>query len=374
MNHRATRLVGFEAAALELSWKSGVSHYTAHLLDALSKQDGGWRWALLSSRPPASPIPANVELASGWRIHNRSLWIQFALPLIVSRLQPHLCHFTNSIAPLYLSCPYAVSVYDMSLYLYPRLQPQRSLWLVRTILPAVTRRAAAVITVSESSKKDMVRLLGLPADKVHVIHGAAGGEFRLIQDPAELERVKRKYGLDAPFILSVSTLEPRKNTARLVAAFSELRRRGRREQLVLVGQLGWHYRPLLKQIEQSGVKDAIRLLGYVPGEDLPAIYNLARVVAFPSLYEGFGLPIVEAMSCGVPVLTGNTSAMAEVGAGAALLVDPFSENEIEQGLHRLLTGDSLRDELREAGLVRAAQFSWIGAAAQTLAVYQKIVS
>ena len=221
MNLRATRLVGFEATALELSRKSGVSHYTAHLLDALSRQDRGWRLALLSSRPPASLVPANVELAYGWRIPNRSLWIQIALPRIVSRLQPHVCHFTNSIAPLFLSCPYAVTVYDMSLYLYPRLQPQRSLWLVRTILPAVTRRAAAVITISESSKKDIVRLLELPADKVHVIHGAAGGEFRMIRDPAELERAKRKYGLDRPFILSVSTLEPRKNMTRLVAAFSK---------------------------------------------------------------------------------------------------------------------------------------------------------
>jgi len=366
------RLVGFEATALELRQKSGVSYYTAHLLNSLAEQDSGWRFVLLMSRAPACAISRNVRVPAGWRLPNRSLWMQFVLPRLVARLCPQVCHFTNSIAPLSLTCPFVVSLYDMSLFLFPRLQPRRSLWLVRSILPAVTRKAAAVITVSSSSKNDILRVLGLPPEKVHVVYGAAADTFCPIENPLELEPTRRKYGLEEPFILSVSTVEPRKNLSRLLTAFSEMRRRGRREQLVLAGQLGWHYRPLLRQIEQSGLRDAVRLLGYVPEEDLPHIYNLARAVAFPSLYEGFGLPIVEAMACGVPVLTGNGSAMAEVGAGAALLVDPLSAEEIEHGLVRLLTDESFRQELRGAGLARAMQFSWARAARETIAVYQKI--
>jgi glycosyltransferase involved in cell wall biosynthesis len=365
-------LVGFEATALELHQRSGVSHYTAQLLHALVKRGGHWRFAFLSSGAPACSIPENLLIPDGWRFPNRSLWVQLALPRIVARLKPQVCHFTNSIAPLSLSCPFAVTLYDMSLFLFPSLQPRRSLWLVRSILPAVARKAAAVITVSHSSKQDIIQVLKLPSEKVHVVHGAAADAFHRIEDSAALEIARRKYSLDAPFILAVSTLEPRKNLSRLVAAFCELRRRGRREQLVLAGQFGWRYGPLLRQIEASGCKNAIRLLNYVPGEDLPAIYNLARAVAFPSLYEGFGLPIVEAMACGIPVLTSRRSAMAEVGEGAALLVDPLRNEEIEEGLYRLLTDNSLREELSEAGFKRAKRFSWDRAADETLAVYQKI--
>jgi len=367
-------LIGFESTALEISQQSGVSCYTAHLLHALARQGGDWQLTLLSSRPPVCPIPANVRIQAGRQLPNRTLWMQFVLPRIVRRLRPDACHFTNSIAPLSLSCPYAVSVYDMSLFLFPRLQPRKSLWLVRSILPAVTRKAAAVITVSESSKRDICRVLGVVPGRVHVIHGAAGDLFRVIEPPAELERVKSRYGLDTPFILSVSTLEPRKNLERLVAAFAQLRRQGRRERLVLAGRIGWHCRPLLRQMAAGDLKDAIQHIGYVPAADLPAIYNLARVVAFPSLYEGFGLPIVEAMKCGVPVLTADRSATAEVGEGAALLVDPLSVEAIADGLRRLLDSASLRADLREKGLARAARFSWDDAAGKTLSVYRSIIN
>jgi glycosyltransferase involved in cell wall biosynthesis len=372
MTVRVPSLVGFEATALELRQQSGVGHYTAQLLHALVKRRSQWHFAFLSSRPPACPIPEDILIPDGWRFPNRSLWVQLVLPRIVAGLKPQICHFTNSIAPLSLSCPFAVTLYDMSLFLFPKLQPRKSLWLVRSILPAVARKAAAVITVSHSAKQDIIQVLNLPPEKVHVVHGAAAEAFHRIDDSEVLESVRRKYSIDGPFILAVSTLEPRKNLSRLVAAFCNLRRRGRHEQLVLVGQFGWRFGPLLRQIEASGYRDAIRLLNYVPSKDLPAIYNLARAVALPSLYEGFGLPIVEAMACGIPVLTSRRSAMAEVGEGAALLVDPLQKEGIEEGLYRLLTDESLREELSAAGLKRALRFSWDRAAEDTLAVYEKI--
>ncbi len=367
------RLVAFEATALELQHSSGVGGYTSQLIHALVKR-GGWRFALLSSRAPADRVPEGLEVPACFRFPNRSLWMQLAVPRIVARLNPRLCHFTNSVAPLFLSCPFVVNVYDMSLFLFPHLQPRKSRWLVRSILPAVTRKAAAIITVSDSSKRDILRLLKLPPEKVHVVYASAADDFRPIKHPMELERIRSKYGLHDPFILSVCTVEPRKNLSRLVAAFAQLRRHGRREQLVLAGQFGWHFEPLLKQLEEGGLKHSVKFLGYVPAGDLPVLYNLARLVAFPSLYEGFGLPIVEAMACGTPVLTSNRSSMAEIGHGAALLVDPLGEEEIEQGLMRLLSDDTLRQELRERGFARAAEFAWSRAAEETAAVYRKIGS
>ncbi len=367
-------LVAFEATALELCNRSGVGNYTAKLLQALVARDDGMRYALLASRPRNVRIPQGVAVPDGQYFPNRFLWIQLLLPRIVRRLRPSLCHFTNSIAPLSLCCPFAVTVHDMSLFLFPRLQPRKSVLLVRSILPSVVRKAAAVITISQSAKADIVRVLKVPAARVHVVYGAAGSEFQRISDARELERVKRKYRLDVPFVLAVGTLEPRKNLPRLVRAFARLRRGGRGEQLVLAGQLGWHYRPLMQLIECSDLRGAVRLPGYVPPEDLPAFYNLARAVAFPSFYEGFGLPIVEAMASGTPVLTSNCSSMAEIGAGAALLVDPSSEEDIEHGLLRLVTENPLREELSAAGLARAAEFSWDRAAAETAAVYRHIAS
>lgn len=367
-------LVGFEATALELRNRSGVGQYTAQLLEALVKRGGDWRYVLLTSRPLTCAIPEGVLVPAGRKFPSRSLWIQFVLPRIVTQLRPRLCHFTNSLAPLSLSCPFVVTVYDMSLFLFPRLQPRKSLLLVRSILPTVARKAAAVITASSSAKEDIVRVLRVPAERVRVVYAAAAGEFRVIQSAGELNRVRRKYMLEDPFVLAVSTLEPRKNLSRLVKAFEGLRCHGRKERLILAGQLGWRYQPLLRQIEESGLKEAVRLLGYVPSSDLPAIYNLARAVAFPSIYEGFGLPIVEAMACGTPVLTSNLSSMAELGAGAALLVNPFSEEEIRDGLLRVLTEEALREELRSAGLDRAANFSWKRAAEETAEVYQSVVS
>jgi glycosyltransferase involved in cell wall biosynthesis len=260
----------------------------------------------------------------------------------------------------------------MSLFLFPELQSKRSLWLVRSILPAVAGKAAAIITVSQSAKSDIVRMLKVGPEKVHVVYLAAAPGYQVINDTSALDRVRRKYCLDSPFVFFVGTLEPRKNLCRLIGALARLHRQGRRERLVLAGQPGRRYRTLLRQIEESGLKDSVRLLGYVPGEDLPAIYNLARAVAFPSLYEGFGLPIVESMACGTPVITANRGSMAELGQGAAFLVDPLSEGDIEHGLNRVLADEPLREGLRAEGLLRADRFSWRRAALETIAIYQNV--
>lgn len=374
MKAARTTLVGFDATPLEVPNRSGVSHYVAQLLSALMARTDGREYALLASRSLNGHLPSGLPPRRGVKFPVRSLWMQFVLPATLARLRPDLCHYTNYIAPLVGSCPSVVTMYDMGLFKYPETQPRKALLTVRSILPRVAKRADRIITSSYSSRDDIVSTLHVDPERIHVVYAAPGAEFRVMEDRARLEHVRAKYGLQNPFVLAVGTIEPRKNLGRLIEAFARAKRAGRPEHLILVGQLGWKYETLLNQIETTRLGDAVRLAGYIPDEDLPAVYNLARGVAFPSIYEGFGLPVVEGMACGVPVLTSNRASTAEIGADSALLVDPTDTEALADGLLRLLGDEPLREELRAKGIVRAAEFSWTRAAEETVRVYDAVIA
>ena len=365
-------LVGFDVTPLEVEQRSGVSHYVAHLLEALVGCRDGRRYALLASRPLRGDMPTGVQSPVCPLFPNRWLWMQIVLPVVLSRLEPDLCHFTNSVAPLAIRRPYVLTLYDLSLFLSPKTQPLKSRALVRSLIPVSARRAACILALSYSARNDIVKQLGVSQDKVHVVGAAAHPRFRVIDDVAELERVRLRYRLDIPFVLAVGTIEPRKNLTRLLEAFATVRKKGEARQLVIVGQLGWGYRKFLARLEALGLREGVRWLDYVPDGDLPTLYSLARVLAFPSLHEGFGLPILEAMACGTPVLTSDRSAMAEIGGGAALLVDPLSVGALADGLSTLLRDETMRAACREAGLSRAAAFSWRTVAERTRSVYRRL--
>ncbi len=366
-------LVGFDVTPLEEREPTGVGRYVERLLAALVARGDTHRYHLLASRPLHGTLPTGVVGPVGRRFPTRWLWMQTMLPVILHRLRPHVCHFTNGMAPLGCPCPYVLTLYDMSLFLHARTQPLKSRLLIRSLVPRVARRAAAVITPTQSARADIIRVLGLPAGRVHVVSGGVDPAFRPLDSPDALDPVRRRYGLDRPFILSVGTLEPRKNLGRLTRALGQLRAQGRQEELVLVGRHGWGRDEARRVAEELGIAATVRILGYVPQSDLPALYALARVVAFPSLYEGFGFPIVEAMACGTPVLTSNRSAMAEVGHDAALLIDPTAVGSIADGLAALLDDEPLRERLRGAGLHRAASLRWPTVAERTVAVYDRVV-
>ena len=363
-------LIGYDATPLEAVQWSGVGQYTAQLLAALIARGDQRRYALLAGRRLNGHVPPGTLGQIGPLLPNRSAWMQIVLPRILARLRPAVCHFTNSIAPLFSPCPYVVTLHDMSLFLYAHTHPTKSLLVARSIIPSAAHRAQAIITVSHSARRDIIAVLKVPPEKVHVVYEAARPEYQVMPDTVVIEGVRRKYDLHAPFVLYVGTIEPRKNLGRLIQAFAQMRRRGRREHLLLVGQLGWKYGAMLRQIEALGLTDSVRLLGYVPDADLPALYNMARVFIFPSLYEGFGLPVVESMACGTPVITSNRSSLAEVGGNASLLVDPTRPEDMTDGLLRVLTDADLHDHLRAAGLARAAQFSWTRAADETTRIYE----
>ncbi len=307
------------------------------------------------------------------RALNKTLWMQAVLPFQLSRVAPDVCHFTNSVASWWTPCPSVVTIHDTTLWILPRFHPRRRLLAMRPFIPAGARHASAIIAVSAATKRDVVRTLRVPESKVHVVYEAAGPQFRPLPTGPSLEAVRRKYGLPESFALYVGTIEPRKNLVRLFEAFQLVRRRGCRSSvLALVGKRGWSDAAILSSLERLDLGDAVRILGHAPIEDVVALYNLADVLVLPSLYEGFGLPVIEAMACGTPVVTSPNGALAEIAGEAAEYVDPTQVESIAAGIYAVLSDRDRQAALQAAGLRRAAQFSWQATAEQTRRVYQTV--
>ena len=299
--------------------------------------------------------------------------MQAILPVALAARRLDLCHYTNFDAPLPGDTPSVVTMYDMSLLLSPHLHPARRVLMLTPLIHLTARRARAVVCLTESARQDAIRCLPLDPRRVHVVPGAVAPAFRPINDPEGLEKVRARYGLETDYVLFVGTIEPRKNLLRLAHAFAQLRHDGFTGQLVIAGGRGWKSAGLRPRIDELGIHEAVVFTGYVPDEDLVALLAGARAFVYPSLYEGFGLPIVEAFACGVPVVTSNRGAMAEVAADAALLVEPTDERALADALRVALTDEPVRRRLRAAGLARAAQFNRHNTARQALAVYKSVL-
>ncbi len=353
--------------------QTGIGYYTEHLLRHLLKVAPDCEFHLISNRPVETSLPLNggVSTVERYRLPVRNLWMQTMAPKILEELRPDVAHFTNSISPLKGVVPTVLTVHDMSLVSLPGYHPFRRR-LFRPLHAAALRRADAVITVSEASKSEILRLSGIPEERLHVIHEAASPAFRPIRDKASLGEIKRRYGLPDRFILFVGTLEPRKNLKRLIEAFAILKSGNRiAHRLVLVGMLGWGYREVRRAIERGGLGGEVQITGYVPFRDLPALYNLAEIFVFPSIHEGFGLPLLEAMSCGTPAVASSHESLMEVAGDAVLRADASDPASLAEAIARLAGSEFERERLSHLGLNRASLFSWESAARRTLEVYRQ---
>ena len=355
--------------------RTGVGYYTEHLLRHLAARAVDDELVVISNRPvdTTQPLPPRVKISSSsWRIP-RMVWMQTFGPRMLRREHVDVVHFTNGMVPLASPVPTVVTIHDMSLTLYPRYHPTRRVLLNRPLVDVAARRADAIITVSQSAKRDIVRLYDLPPDRVHVVHEAAAPSFRPVHDSTERERVRRRYGLADRFILYVGTIEPRKNLPNLIEGFARRRRAGDLpHQLVCAGPYGWLSGDIEERIERLQVEDAVRFTGYVPFEDLPALYSLAEMFVFPSLYEGFGLPVIEAMACGTPVATGHVAALSEIAGGAVEHVDRLDAESLGDAIVALARSRERRENLSALGLQRSHNFSWDRAARETLEVYRQV--
>jgi glycosyltransferase involved in cell wall biosynthesis len=278
-------------------------------------------------------------------------------------------------APLACPVPVVVSVHDVSFLEHPEYFPiLRSLQLRLTVRRTI-RRAARILTGSEFSRDSIARAYDLDPDRIAVVPNAAGGGFHQVRRETALAQVRERFEIAAPFILSVGDLQPRKNHVGLIEAFARLLQAdpGLPHHLILAGKETWFARRVLDAAKHSGVADRIRFLGFVSDDDLLNLYNACELFCFPSFYEGFGLPVLEAMACGAVVACSNTSAIPEVADGAALLFNPYKQEEITRAMMDLILLPELAPRMRRLGLQRATQFSWQNTAQKTLDVYYDVV-
>jgi two-component system sensor histidine kinase RegB len=269
-----------------------------------------------------------------------------------------------------------VSIHDLSFEHLPQTFNMRSRTQLRLTVRHSAKRAARILTLSEYTRRDLIDTYGIEANRISAIPLAAPAHFAPVTEKRELQRVRHTYGIEGDYFLSVGSIQPRKNLVRLVKAYALLRGHDsnvKLPKLVLVGKCAWLYDETLRALEESGMKDAVVLTGYVPDEDLPALYSGALCFIYPSYFEGFGLPPLEAMKCGTPVIVGNKTSLPEVVGDAGITVDPFDVDSIAAAIQRL-TGDAdLRQELRVKGQRRASMFDWRETARRTLEVYEEVV-
>ena len=291
-----------------------------------------------------------------------------------NRLLPdvELFHSTEHLLMPLRSVPTVLTVHDLIYKLFPAYHKRLNYWYLNLAMPLYCRHATAIIAVSQASKRDIVRHYGIDPAKVHVIYEAASPFFHL-PPPDRIRHVRQAYDLPDNFLLHLSTIEPRKNLNRLLDALLNLRRLIPDLCLILAGSKGWLTDDFFAKIEADGLTDVVRPLGWVPDEDLPAIMAAASLAVQPSLYEGFGLPILEHMSCGQVVAASNTSSHPEVGGEAVAYFAPENVEEMTAVIHRLLTDKDEYHHRQQLGLAQAAQFSWQRAARETLAVYEGLL-
>ncbi len=357
---------------------AGIGLYTTRLLAAMAGVDDRNEYVVLQSRKDTA------SLSAGPRFQRRSLWTpphhrweQAALPLELAPLGLDLLHSPDFIPPFRWHGRSVITVMDLAFLRFPHLLTDESRRYYGQVGRAVTR-ADAILAISQSTKKDLVGLLDAPSGKITVTPLAADPACRQVTDPARLEAVRRSYGLPAAYLLFVGTLEPRKDLPTLLRAFASLGPTGSLGPaakdlcLAIAGRPGWLYEQVYALAQSLQLGDRVRFLGAAPAADLPALYSGARLFVLPSLYEGFGMPVLEAMACGAPVVCANTSSLPEIAGDAALLFPPGDDAALADAITAVLRDEDLRRRLAERGLARAAEFSWESTARQTLAVYSRL--
>jgi glycosyltransferase involved in cell wall biosynthesis len=356
----------------------GIGTYIRNLVRQLARIDQDTEYVLLC-RPqdwerveiPGPNFRAVVEVAPPYSVSE-----QVRIPMTLLREHIDLFHAPHYVLPPLIHCRSVVTIHDCIHLMFPQYLPGRLAYAyAKTQLWIAAHRSDRVLTVSETSKLDILRRFRVPADKVTVVYNAI--DERLARPPAEedFERVRVRYQLKDPYALYVGNIKPHKNLERLIEAFHELRQESTFEtlKLIIIGDEITKFQGLRRAVHRYKLHKHVRFFGFVPLETLSVLYRLASVFVFPSLYEGFGLPPLEAMSFGTPVVTSNVSSLPEVVGDAAMLVDPYSSESIADGMRRVLTDEHLRAFLRERGMERAREYSWERSVRSIRQVYAEVM-
>lgn len=345
-----------------LGRKTGFGFYVSNLVANLERIDKKNQYAFLKP-----------ESDHDFSTPQRWVWDQITIPQLARQSKADILHQPCFSTPIFYRGKVVVTIHDLISVFFGHNIPFWSRQFFGKWMPFTYRFADHLIAVSEHTKKDAIKVLGIPADKITVIHEAADEKYQVIENKKIIAEVRQKYDLgNDPFILHVGTLEPRKNLPFLVRAFAEAKAEIGSTKLVITGKKGWYYEGLFQLVDELKLNDEVIFTGYVEDEDIPALYNAARLFAFPSLYEGFGLPPLEAMACGTPVISSNTSSMPEVVGEAGILLAPENEHRWAEALISVLNNEKQWKELRQRGLDQAKKFSWEKCAQETIAVYEKV--
>ena len=362
---------------------AGIGRYVRELVRALAAQDAQTPYRLFVAGARRADLPPAPGPNFAWRptrvtpLWFARIWHRGRVPLPVELFtgRVRLFHATDfTLPPTLPRVPTLLTVHDLSFVRAPEATTPVLKAYLDAVVPRSVRRATHVLADSQATKDDLIALYGTPPEKITVLSGGVDPKFRPVQDPAALQAVRARYHLPHnPYIFSVGTVQPRKNYARLIAALAALGPDFADVHLVIAGGRGWMEGPIYRAVEQHGLTDRVHFTGFVADEDLPALYSGARCLAYPSLYEGIGLPVLEAMACGVPVVTSNVSSLPEVAADAALQVDPYNVEELAEALRRLLTDTALRETLIARGFAQAARYTWPDAARLLRQVYARLL-
>ncbi len=358
--------------------RAGIGRYTRSLIGALARTDTSNRYTLLvpsdaHSLDDARAFPKNYRLVRA-PLNERylvAMWQRAQIPLPVELLVggTDVFYSPDFVLPPTRARKKILTVHDLSFKRVPETALPNLKWYLEGAVPRAVKRADLILADSDATREDLIQLFGAAPDRVETLYSGYDSMFAPVKDAAEFKRVRDTYSLPKPFILHVGTIEPRKNLSRLIQAFSQLPQR-RDLELVIAGGRGWMYDEIYAAPEKFGVSASVRFIGFVPDSDLPALYSVAEMVAYPSLYEGFGLPVLEAMACGAAVVTSNNSSIPEVAGDVALMVDARDVEAIAWAMSRFLDDHQWRDAMRQKGLAQAKKFSWDKSAQQLRAAFE----
>jgi glycosyltransferase involved in cell wall biosynthesis len=373
-------LIGIDASRTTVAQRTGTEAYSLYLIRSLLELDTAHDYRLyFNQAPPAGLFPA-TESAAGTRVTQRTipfprLWTHVRLSAEMLAHPPDVLLVPSHVLPIVHPRRSVVTVHDLGHRAFPEAhtagQRRYLEWSTRYHVSA----AAHLVADSEATKQDLVQLYGADEARITVVHLGVDPGLEPVRDPAELARVRAKYGLGPAYVLYVGTLQPRKNLVRLIEAFAGLRSAGLRSagrQLVLAGKKGWLYQEILKRGRELGLEEQVVFAGFVPDADLAALYSGASLFVMPSLYEGFCLPVLEAMACGTPVACSATSSLPEVVGDAALTFDPQDTGEMAAAMWRALSEPRLRETLVARGAEQIKGFTWSRAARQVLEVLERV--
>lgn len=361
----------------------GIGRLTRDLIAALAQIDISSEYKLFVSGATSSELPPPLAPNFQWkptRIHPKWLariWHRMKLPVPVQVFlgKVDLFHATDFVLPPTLPATKTiVTVHDLSFMRVPDAASPKLKAYLEMVVPRSVRQATYVIADSQATKNDLVDLYEILPDKISVLLSGIDSRYKPINSRSSLLTMRNKYKIgDIPYLFSIGTIQPRKNYSRVIQALRLLRKRGYDLHLVIAGGKGWLEDEMYKTLDDTQMHDYVHLIGFVDEADISALYSGAECVVFPSLYEGFGFPVLEGMACGTPIVTSNVSSLPEVAGDAALMVDPYSVEEIANAVQKILDDSTLKTTLIERGLKQSAKFTWENSARQLLDIYRQVL-